>query len=984
MGSPWQGPDVIRFGRYELDPTQGLRRGALEVRLTPKSLAVLQVLAGRAGQVVPKAALFEAVWPGTAVSDAALTSCIQELRQALGDDARRPKFIETLHRRGYRFVAQTAAAPPGRPPAAAARAAAWNAVTLVGREPVLALLDSARAAADAGTRQVVFVIGEAGVGKTAVVEAFASRQAGMTTASGRCLELSGAAEPYAPLLEALTRLCREPGGDGVLEALRRCAPTWLAQLPALVPPPEAARLQRAAAGATRERMLRELVDAVETIAARTPLLIWLDDLHWTDTATLDWIGAFAQRRDPARVLLIATSRRFDERETVKTPAVSNRLRLKGFCREIELEGLDEAAVAEFVLQRCPPPPAERARLIRLAGAIHRHTGGNPLFVANVVDDLASRGLLLKEADGWRVAAGTAAADLGVPATVSRMLASQFERLDPDDQTLLEAASMAIQSASAALVAAAVDMPPARVETRLAALARQRQFVRETEVVEWPDGTVAAAFEFIHDLHRAAIAGRVPPGRRAAMNRLLGARLETAYGTRAHEIAGTLAWHFQFGHDHLRTAVYRQHAADTARRRGAYAEAQEHFTLGLAALWQQPPGAERTEHEATLRIGLGAVVMAQRGWGAEEARLNYERALALCRELGDTPRLFPALWGLWLYYWGRGPMSAAHELAGDLVALANRSGDSPLRLQAHHASWATAFSQGDLETALAHAEAGQRLYDRERDAAAAANYGSHDAGVCCRWFAARAMVLGGRIADAVRTSGEAIAMARSLDHPVTLALALVFAAAVHQARRDGAAAAEHAAAAAVIAREQDLRLILAWASTLEGWAAVECGRAVEGAARIEQGIADARETGSEQFLPHFLGLLAETHLRAGRSRAGLEAVGEALTIAARTGERFHEAELHRLRGELMLASAREPAGRDAARRDAEDAFQAAADVATAQGAVLLRLRAAVSLGRVWRASGKAEDARRLVGAAVAALPGPAPELDAIDAAELTEM
>lgn len=955
----------MQFGHYQLDSAQGLRRGSRELRLTPKALSVLCLLAERAGEVVSKEELFRVVWHDAAVSDSALTSCIQELRRALRDDSRRPRYIETLHRRGYRFVArisfayrkesQAAALPPVREDR-----------PVVGREAVLDQMLGAFAAAEGGGRQVLFLTGEPGIGKTTVVQSFLARIAargGVRVTWGQCVQHYGIGEPYQPLLEAITRLCRQDGGDRLVPLFERYSPTWLAQLPALAAPARLAKLQRTAAGATRERMLRELTDALEAITAQEPLVLWLEDLHWTDMSTLDWVVSFAQRPERARLLLIGTfwpPSVIGARQPVSVAA--ERLRVQGFCRQIRLGGLEEAAVADYIALQFPAMRGQEESLRRLAGLVQRRTGGNPLFIVNVLGDLAARGLLVEQDRRWRLRSEVGAPDLGIPDDVRRTIERQIDRLEAGECALLEIASVAGATFSTAAVAEAAGRSSNEVEAALAALARQQRFVREAGVFEYPDGTAAARFEFLHVLYRDVLYERVPAGRRAELHRLAGTRAEAVYGERAPEIAAELAMHFERSRDLRRAGIYLQHAAENARRRSAYPEARMHYERALALLESEPPGRERNERETALRIGLGSAIMPTRGWGAPEVEEAFARARALCQGLGDTARLFPALWGLWLFYWGRGPLRAAHELAGDLMGLAGRREDPALLLQAHHACWATAFLQGDLEAVRRHASEGMRLYRADRDAAMAATYGSHDAGVCSRLFLGRALALLGSLDEAARIGGEAIELARDLGEPFSLALAHVFAAAAHQAGRDAKGARKHAQAAAAIAREQDFRLMLAWAAPVEGWAAVEQGQTREGLDRIAGGLAEARATGSNTFLPYFLGLRADALLKSGQAAAGLKAIDEAFGIGRRSGERFWEPELHRLRGELELAV------HASATLQAERSFLQAIEAARSQGAKLLALRAAVSLGRLWQGGHRGAEARRLVEEARAGIEG----------------
>jgi predicted ATPase len=323
------------------------------------------------------------------------------------------------------------------------------------------------------------------------------------------------------------------------------------------------------------------------------------------------------------------------------------------------------------------------------------------------------------------------------------------------------------------------------------------------------------------------------------------------------------------------------------------------------------------------------------------------------------------------------LNNAGEVARELLGLARRRAEPALMVQAHHASWPTAFLQGDFQAVLAHANDGIEIYRADRDAAMAATYGGHDAAVCARNFLGPALALIGRLDEAVRASHEAIVQARDLDHPFSLALAQVFAAMVDQARREGAETSVHAHAAATLAREQDFRLMFAWAAPLEGWAAVHQTQDAGGLERIDQGLAEARATGSNSFLTYVLGLCADACLRVGRVAHGLQAVEEALAVSRSTGERFWLAELHRLRGELQLAL-----GSRTAPLDAEAAFGEAIDVARDQGAQLLRLRALVSLARLWRKLGRGIEARRLLMQEPPEITGAAALPDLIEADALT--
>src|SRR5262245_61191351 len=381
-----------------LDPTNAcLWRGTEARRLTPQAWAVLAVLVARAGQLVTKETLLQTAWPETVVSEAALVVCIRKIRQALGDTAHTPQYVETVHRRGYRFIgplappAAASAPPQGAPAPAGAPPAA------LGREAELRTLHGWLAQAQDGARCVGFVTGEAGIGKTTLVDAFGA-QAAVTgplwLARGQCIEHYGAGEAYLPVLEALGQLCRGPEAAQVLGLLEQYAPLWLLQLPAGLRALAREALQRQVHGAAPERMLRECAEAVEALTAERPLVLVLEDLHWSDQATLALVAYLAQRRAPARLLLIGTYRPVEAIvHRYPLQALKTALALHGHCMEQPLEGLPAAAVAAVVAARLPGPAVPPA----VVETLYRRTDGHPLFLVQLVDALRRQGALVAEA-----------------------------------------------------------------------------------------------------------------------------------------------------------------------------------------------------------------------------------------------------------------------------------------------------------------------------------------------------------------------------------------------------------------------------------------------------------------------------------------------------------------------------------------------------------------------------------------------------------
>ena len=331
-------------------------------------------------------------------------------------------------------------------------------------------------------------------------------------------------------------------------------------------------------------------------------------------------------------------------------------------------------------------------------------------------------------------------------------------------------------------------------------------------------------------------------------------------------------------------------------------------------------------------------MATRGFGAPEVLDAYARAEALCERLGERADIFPALWGQWLFRWGRSEVDVAWRLCGRLLAMAEKSDDVGLKLQAHHAAWATSFGRGELADVHAHAQAGLALYDAKVHQAMASSYGNHDASTCAMYFSALAFALAGEDERARAMADQVIAVARTLNDPFSLALALYFAAAAAQMLGDVALAAERAEASRALASEHDLALPDAWSTGVLGWCKVVSGDAEGGVALLSEAIAALNATQSRHFLSYLLGLLAQAQIAAGNHAAAMQAVEEGIALASASGERYYGAELHRLRGELLSAS---PHG-DV--RKAQASFRAAIDMATRQGAAALRRRAEESLAR----------------------------------------
>jgi len=904
-------------------------------KLTPKSTQLLLALAQHTGELVSKQELFHAVWKGRVVSDAALTTCVQELRDALQDDARQPRYVETLHRRGYRLLVPLVPLAPAAPPLSTPPC------RMVGRFTELAALDKRLRQAMAGHMQVVFVIGEPGIGKTTLLDAFAERHAAggeLAYAVGRCAEHYGPSEAYLPLFDALTRLCRGPHAERFLHILRAHAPGWLAQLPALLSDAELETLRRRAVGGTRERMLRELADAITTVTIDIPLILRLEDLQWSDASTLDWLGFIARSTEPARLLIVSSARPIEgllgEQPLARLLAEAAVAR---HCGVLQLGGLAAAEVGEYLTVQFGTEPIDGSGPGELADAIHARTEGNPLFMINVANDLVARGVMIERNGRWSLAGRLADIAATIPEDLRRLIVLQLERLSRDECEILQAASAVGERFCAATVAAALGQHTETIEGCCAELARRALFLRSAGTEPWPDGTLASRYAFAHALYRATLYERLPAARLARLHVAIADRLETAFGDRARELAAELASHFEVGGDVARAVLYHHAAGDNAGARSAAREAIGHYRRALDLLAGLADSRERTQREIALNIALGPLLLACEGFGAPAGEKAYKRAQELCDRIGATRELFTALWGLWLYNQGDGHFDDAKQIGERLLGIAAGTHDRSLLLQAHHAVWPTSLVRGELLACMEHAAAGAELYEVGEHAGMAARYGNHDAGACGRCFHAVALALHGDLAAARAASQAAISLTEQLAHPFSQVIALCLAAMSEQIAGEHTVARQRAEQSARLAAEHGFAHMGAWASCIASWAMVVNGEHAPGISGIRVALNAAQATGTKMCQSYFFGLLADACRLAGSTSEGLAAVRSGLAAARTTNERFFEAELLRLESELERST-----GTEAYRCAA--LLERAVEVSRHQAAYLLELRALTSLVR----------------------------------------
>ena len=926
---------VLDLERFELW-REGVRQ-----HVEPQVLEVLAYLLRCRDRLVSKQELMDAVWHDRFVSDSAVTSRIKAARRITGDDGARQAVIRTVHGRGYRFVAPVSQ-PSGRPPQTGARVSAPGAlrtIACVGRDRELAALRAALTRAGAGTRSVVFVSGEPGVGKTTLLEAFlAEIGANGLVGVGQSHPVA-AGEPYAPVLDALFELAKGPSGADVRRCLDQRAPAWLLQLPAFVDVETAETLAARTLGSTPQRMLREALDLLDVLAALDagPLVLVLEDLHWADEGTLDLVSAIARRRRSAPLLLIGSYRHTDLDDTSRPghilASTVSELIVRGLAEDLRLTGLSLQATMELLVTRDRPISSGAVP------ALHRRSGGNPLFLGALVDGEDGR-----------------SEPNALPRSLREIVEGHLDRLDEDDHAMLETASVAGTEFPIEVLGSGPQLDAAA--RRCAVLAN-----RDHLIIADPDRP--GRFHFRHALYQEVTYARLPPARSRALHQAVGERLEALPATSPAE----LAEHFTRAGDGRRSIRYRLEAAGVAAARNAPAAALSHLDQGLGMLAVVPGDGERCAFEATLLASAAAMRLTVEGFGSARAEEDIRRARELYLQVHDTASAFRTTYMLAGLYEYRGEFDRSEALMRP--RLADGVDDEGTLVALHDILACSTFHLGEFATALRHAEQAVSRYDAERDRAALAAVGEN-VFVTSQHWAAYCLWFTGRERSALERSKTAVEVARRPDHAFSLCLALELAAVLHQHRGDVDRVRKLAGEMATRAVEGGLPYREATAGILLGWAhaADDPGK---GLRQIEESLAAYRRTGAAIDLPYFLVLQADVARRAGLLDVAERAVREARSLT-RTRPSFMDPEVERVDAAILR-----DAGSDT--RTVEAHLRTALDLARNRSACALELRAAADLRRLQLATGRPSDAETSLRTVLESFPAGADTRDLRDAAAL---
>ncbi|HEX7040241.1 MAG TPA: AAA family ATPase [Trueperaceae bacterium] len=867
---------------------------------------------------------------------------------------------------------------------------------VVGREPELGRLAAALDDAVAGRGRAVFVTGEAGRGKSSLLTEFARRapeeHPTLVVLTGNCDAFTGAGDPLLPFrdaLETLTgdlepRLLAGTLDRALAERLWRLMPRaveavalhgpellggflrWGPLLSRAAQRDPSGRLRAALAEAAPTPSLADqgaLFEAytrvLRAVAAESPVVLLLEDLHWADASSVALLFHLARRLAGARVLVVGSLRAEelsleDGGEARSLPRLVAELeRAQGAVR-VDLDaGAAGRAFVDELLDSEPNRLGEefRERLARL-------TEGLPLFAVELLAEMRAAGGLVRDGTG----AWTAAPDItwhALPARVEGVIRTRLERLDPDLVEALQVGSVEGATFTAEVVARVLGVDARQLTRRLSGEAERAHQLLEGVELARVGGRRLARFRFRHDLFQRYLYGGLTGLDRAVLHEEVGTALEELHAEETGAVAVELARHFEEGGLGERAARYLLAAGRQAAALYAHAEAAAHLRRALDLLAGAPASPENERVRLDALLLLGSSLQAMHGYSVPEVAAAFERARSVAAGLGAAREEFAAAWSLSLYHSQRAEYGRAVELGEELLAIGRREGDERLLLQAHHAVWFAVFCLGDFAAVLEHAAAGAALYPLGAGEEESLRTGNHDAGACAHLFAARSLWYLGRPDEALAEGERALELAAGFSRPDSLAHAYAHAAELFVLRGDGERAGALAARCREVAAANGLGFWAAWAAIMRGSALVLLGSVEEGIAAMRQGRAEYPGIGVAEELTLWA-RLAEAHADLGQAGEAEECLAAAFAAADRMAAEVWRAELHRLRGKLAAL-------RGEAAAEWAPAFDLAADVASRHGARSLELRAATSRQEAALAAGDGE-LRREARAKLAAVLG----------------
>jgi predicted ATPase len=813
---------------------------------------------------------------------------------------------------------------------------------LVGREEESGLLRRRWAQSKDGVGQVVCISGEAGIGKSVLVEALRAqvRAEGLPRIAFRCspYHTNSALYPVITHIERLLQFMPDDPPATKLAKLEAGLQPYHLPLAEVVPllagllsvplPAERYAALTWTSQQQKQQTLDMLVAWLEEEAERQPVLVAWEDLHWADPTTIEYLGLLVEQAPTVPMLHVLMYR----------PEFSPPWPPRSHITPLVLNRLERPQVEALITQRAGGKPLP----VEVVQYIVAKTDGVPLYVEELTKMLLASPLLQEEIDQY-VLTGPLHV-VAIPDTLQDALMARLDQL----QTAKEVAQLGSvlgREFPYELLKAIAPQDEGTLQAGLAQLVT-------AELLYQRGRPPRARYLFKHALIQDVAYASLLKSSRQQVHQQVAQVLETQFPGLIETQPELVAQHYTAAGCAEQGVHYWQRAGEQASNRSAYLEAVSNVTAGIELLKTLPETPAHTQQALALHIALGAALIITKGQGAPEVEHAYTQAHALYQRVGETPELIPVLLGLWWFYLVRSQLHTAREIGETLLRLAHQTHDPALAVAAHYALGFAWFNLGALPAARLHLEAGSIRYTPDQRRAPVFRIGQ-DLGVACQANAARTLWLLGYSEQALACLREALALAHGLSHPFSLAFAQCWSALVAQWRRDASVVREHAAAAVALSTAQGFPQWAAMGTILHGWALVMQGQGEEGVAQVRQGITAWRAIGAVLNVPYLCTVLADVTAHLGHTDDALQALAEAHTLVEQHNERYWEAEIHRLRGVLLLRQLGTP------QAEAEAWLRSALDVARRQEAKLLELRAAMSLSRLWQQQGKRTEAHALL-------------------------
>src|SRR5580658_8292362 len=881
-----EGAIVLSFPPFRLDlDDERLWKNGQEMHLRRKPFAILRHLVQHPQRLVSQHEVVEAVWGSIAMSESLLRTHMSELRRVLGEGA-----IETVVGRGYRFLLEVKYLELEASRGKTGSIAKGDGRIVVGRNAELELLRGALQSAKDRCRTTVFVTGKAGTGKTTLMDVFleeAGASGRVLVGSGACVEQYGSGQAYLPVLEAIAVLCR--GAEREMDVFARHAPTWLVQFPGIIRPGRLDDLQRRAAGATQARTLCELADALEALTVDAPVVLVFEDLHWTDPSTAELIAFLAGRREPARLLIVGTYRPEEVPRGYPLTRVTSELIAHRQASSISLEGLGSEAIDAYLSKRF----RGHTFPVELARTLERSTGGNPLFLTTLADDLEGQGLIREHEGRWELSTSVQDVAARRPDSIRRLIDTQIDRLGAVDQRLIEVAAVAGMTFTAGVVAHALDADADGVDSACESLASERRLLQYVGAETWPDGTIQSRYVFGHALFHHAALARSTAATVSSRHRRIAERLEAGYAGHEEEVADELAAHFERGQMPAKAARYHVVAGERAARRCGYKEATAHLDRARALLGDAPESRDRDVLELRISLSQGWSLFQANG-NADAALRLLQRAKVLAGRLDDKASLGEALIRLEGVLMVQGDLHEAIAQASALTPVFDHVSDTALLLFAKQIEATTVLLRGQFEE-------GRRLLG------ALGVFGAAEEETAMEASRAHllAFAMGSYVLWLTGEPDRALAVSRRAQHVAERAYdpfdhehaaMLAEGALLHVWRREPALASELAKRALAISEKRSFAKWQSRAELILHWVEAELAPTLP-SERIEALLSKPWEEGSVGRTMHAMLYIAMC-VRLGRPERALGVIENTLAAIERSDERWLEPEIHRLRGEAL--------------------------------------------------------------------------------------